>query len=435
MKEKNIKNIFSKKKIALLVVLSICFVMCFSTSAYADSDKPCNHSFSGKKFKCSTKQSIGDASSYAVFAKNYTAKVDMEGNIAAKNVTLNGVHFGLSQNVTGNAISYVENFNASSSACEFLKTDKCVSHLIVGNKYNISKSDNDSRWNLSCDKNPIYYAPVSKAPEIVNVKNSSYTIDFEAEFSALASFATSLTKMSNCQAQVSKEGQNGLVTCKDGLNILNLTTAQYEAMANFNIKMSAKSKLVINITDYNGQVLNNNVCINGSRPAYKDLACNLIWNFGTCNKEIKFQETNVGCILAPCGKVDIISSHNGNVIADTVTNSCGEIHKNDFCINLNSGDEEASTEASTEPTANAGDDKKTDTTVQPTDENKEEVTNQPTKEADTKSKDTQKNDKDAKGNTPTTGDSTPLFLIISIAVVSLGVSVFLYIYIKKRKNF
>ncbi|MCR5607729.1 MAG: choice-of-anchor A family protein [Lachnospiraceae bacterium] len=276
---------------------------------------------------------LNESGKYAVFANNCEVRCDMEGNVAAKKANLNGVHIGLTSSIEGFKTSYIQEFVTQPWCAEFLKSSNGTDALVIGNQYGYIKDTRDNCYWITYNGNKIFKAPLNRLDFVVNERDSSYQINFDESFTYLKKGSKDLFSRVTNTVEV-KNGtnynRNGSIVCKDTINVVNLTMAQYNAMYDFNIVMDSDATLVINMVDYNGQNLDNKVTINGSRPAYKGLAGKVLWNFGSYDKTVQFAETTQGCILAPFAKVCINSTHNGNVIADTVTNPGGEIHKNDF---------------------------------------------------------------------------------------------------------
>ena len=318
-----------KKAISLGLVALLSFCITFTVPT-ATTVGACETNCNGD---CMTLMDLNESGDFAVFANNAEIKCDMEGNVAARNASFNGVHIGLTSNVEGFKTSYIQNFSNVYWCSEILKCDNGTDSLIIGDKYGIVKDTRDNCWWITENGYNIFKAPLSRANEIVNISKSNFKIDFDNVFYYLRKGAPTLPNLTTGTVDINKGNnynRNGSIVCNSWMNVVNLTMEQYNSMYDFNIVLNEGASVVINLVDYNGQNLDNKVTINGQRQSYKGLAGKVLWNFGDYAGDVSFGETTQGVILAPFAKVIINSTHNGNVIADTVTNPGGEIHKNDF---------------------------------------------------------------------------------------------------------
>ncbi len=297
-------------------------------------------SYTGTTFTYPSKTSLGSVNNFAIFANNYTNDVDMEGNIAVKNLLKAQTNGGNSGNVQENDfnINYVENFTWDSMKAEFFRL---ADPLIVGNDYTITTKDSNF-YLISSDGKEINLGPSNKMKNVVNIKNSDYKIEFDKAMNGLRDYASNLYGKSDSTGLVFKDssgdettvsGNVQTIECKaDVNNIINIKASDLKNWADsvqlnnlgskgsvtFNIeyneaKTFTKPHFKINDSDTGGYVAD------GGR---------ILLNFGTQTGTLAFGELYSGTILAPNASVYIYSTHNGSVFADAVENVSGEIHKN-----------------------------------------------------------------------------------------------------------
>ena len=297
-------------------------------------------SYTGGTFTCPSATSLGSVNNFAVFANNYKNHVDMEGNIAVKNMLLANTNGGNTEKVQENDfnLNYVENFVLDSMKAEFFRL---ADPLIVGNDYEITTQDSNFYLTLSSGAK-INLGPSNKMKDVVNIKNSSYKIDFAAAMEGLKAYANNLYGKSDTAGLVFKDS-NGDVTTASG----NVQTIECKADVNniINIKASDLQKwagtvqlnnlgnsgsLVFNIEyDQEKEFTKPHFKINNSETGgYVADGGRILLNFGDQTGALSFGELYSGTILAPNATVYIKTTHNGSVFADTVENVSGEIHKN-----------------------------------------------------------------------------------------------------------
>ncbi len=296
--------------------------------------------YTGTTFTYPSETSLGSVNNFAIFANNYTNDVDMEGNIAVKNLLKAQTNGGNSGNVQENDfnINYVENFTWDSMKAEFFRL---ADPLIVGNDYTITTKDSNF-YLISSDGKEINLGPSNKMKNVVNIKNSDYKIEFDKAMNGLRDYASNLYGKSDSTGLVFKDssgdettvsGNVQTIECKaDVNNIINIKASDLQNWADsvqlnnlgsagsvtFNIeyneaKTFTKPHFKINDSDTGGYVAD------GGR---------ILLNFGTQTGTLAFGELYSGTILAPNASVYIYSTHNGSVFADAVENVSGEIHKN-----------------------------------------------------------------------------------------------------------
>ena len=131
--------------------------------------------YNDKTFTNPTATSLGSVNDFAVFANNYKNHVDMEGNIAVKNLKLANTNSGNSDEVQARDfnLNYVENFELNSMNSEFFRK---ADPLIIGDLYEINTQDSNFNLKLA-NGSVINLGPSNKMKDVVNIKNSSYKIN------------------------------------------------------------------------------------------------------------------------------------------------------------------------------------------------------------------------------------------------------------------
>ncbi|WP_066714473.1 LPXTG cell wall anchor domain-containing protein [Clostridium sp. Marseille-P299] len=277
------------------------------------------------------KTTLGSAGNFAVFSYEYKPTVDMEGNVGTK-VLYSRANVGNSHNAHGSNLSYVEEIRDYGG---FTERFRSADPLILGNQYKILKDD---QWySVDTDETSQTYNQMIKVGTkenitgIYNIERSSYTINFDEAFSQLQNLATHLSNLPDTEGTTY---DNGNIICVPGANIISIPASELKNKA-INISCVSGSainySLIINVTDYDGSNLNQDITIDGIRKdQWNPVAGKLLWNFGSYDGTVLFGETNMGVIFAPYAFVDIKTTHNGSVIGYKVENSSGEIHKNDY---------------------------------------------------------------------------------------------------------
>lgn len=140
-------------------------------------------SYNDKTFTNPTATSLGSVNDFAVFANNYKNHVDMEGNIAVKNLKLANTNSGNSDEVQARDfnLNYVENFELNSMKSEFFRK---ADPLIIGDLYEINTQDSNFNLKLA-NGSVINLGPSNKMKDVVNIKNSSYKINFDEAMAGL----------------------------------------------------------------------------------------------------------------------------------------------------------------------------------------------------------------------------------------------------------
>ena len=293
--------------------------------------------YNDKTFTNPTATSLGSVNDFAVFAKNYKNSNDMEGNIAVQNWTVGSHTMGMTGNIKDGHdydISYVENIVGGLNKDEAFRSGN---PLIIGDAY--TPGTQDSNFTLTVNG---VTKKIGNVTDVVNIKNSSYKIDFDTAMAGVRQYASAMYGKSDTEGVTFKNSNGNTTTksdnvqtiqCKPNINnIINIKASDLKKWADnvqitglgntgsvtFNIKYDVAEKFTkphftINETGTGGYA------VAGGR---------ILLNFGTQQGEITFGELYSGTILAPNATVDIYTTHNGSVFADTVENISGEIHKN-----------------------------------------------------------------------------------------------------------
>ena len=297
-------------------------------------------SYDGGTFDYPSTTSLGSVNNFAVFANNYKNHVDMEGNIAVKNMLLANTNGGNTTNVQENDfnLNYVENFVLDSMKDEFFRL---ADPLIVGDDYEITTQDSNFYLILS-NGAKINLGPSSKMKNVVNIKNSTYKIDFGAAMDGLKAYANNLYGKSDTSGLLFKDSNGNETTasgsvqsieCKaDVNNIINIKASDLQKWAD-NVQLNnlgSYGSVVFNIKyDQASTFTKPHFKINSSDTGgYLADGGRILLNFGDQAGALSFGELYSGTILAPNATVYIYTTHNGSVFADTVENVRGEIHKN-----------------------------------------------------------------------------------------------------------
>lgn len=296
--------------------------------------------YDGGTFTNPSATSLGSVNNFAVFANNYKNHVDMEGNIAVKNMLLANTNGGNTGNVQENNfnLNYVENFVLESMKDEFFRL---ADPLIVGDNYEITTQDSNFYLILS-NGAKINLGPSYKMKDVVNIKNSSYKIDFNAAMEGLKAYANNLYGKSDTSGLLFKDSNGNETTvsgnvqsieCKANVNnIINIKASDLQRWAD-NVQLNnlgSYGSVVFNIEyDQASTFTKPHFKINsGDTGGYLADGGRILLNFGDQEGALSFGELYSGTILAPNATVYIYTTHNGSVFADTVENVSGEIHKN-----------------------------------------------------------------------------------------------------------
>ena len=297
-------------------------------------------SYNDKTFTNPTATSLGSVNDFAVFAINYKNHVDMEGNIAVRNLQLANTNSGNSDAVQAKDfnLNYIENFELNSMNSEFFRK---ADPLIVGDAYEINTQDSNFNLKLA-NGSVINLGPSNKMKDVVNIKNSSYKIDFDTAMAGLRQYASTMYGKSDTEGMTFKSSDGSTTTksgtvqtihCKSDVNnIINIKASDLKKWAD-NVQITGlgdTGSVTFNIEyDVAEQFTKPHFTINGTGTGgYDATGGRILLNFGTQQGEITFGELYSGTILAPNATVDIYTTHNGSVFANTVENISGEIHKN-----------------------------------------------------------------------------------------------------------
>ena len=294
-------------------------------------------SYNDKTFTNPTATSLGSVNDFAVFAKNYKNSNDMEGNIAVKNWTVGSHTMGMTGNIKDGHdydISYVENIIGGLNKDEAFRSGN---PLIIGDAY--TPGTQDSNFTLTVNG---VTKKIGNVTDVVNIKNSSYKIDFDTAMAGLKQYASAMYGKSDTEGVTFKNSNGNTTTksdnvqtiqCKPNINnIINIKASELLGWAD-NVQITGLGEtgsVTFNIEyDVAKQFSKPHFTINGTGTGGYDVTGGrILLNFGTQQGEITFGELYSGTILAPNATVDIYTTHNGSVFADTVENISGEIHKN-----------------------------------------------------------------------------------------------------------
>lgn len=305
-------------------------------------------SYNDKTFTNPTATSLGSVNDFAVFANNYKNHVDMEGNIAVKNLKLANTNSGNSDEVQARDfnLNYVENFELNSMKSEFFRK---ADPLIIGDLYEINTQDSNFNLKLA-NGSVINLGPSNKMKDVVNIKNSSYKINFDEAMAGLRQYASTMYQKKDTDSVrfkssdqvdsenpekyvIGKTGSVKVIECVENVNnIINIKASDLKKWAD-NVQITGlgdTGSVTFNIKyDVAQEFTKPHFTINGTGTGGYDVTGGrILLNFGTQQGEITFGELYSGTILAPNATVDIYATHNGSVFADTVENIKGEIHKN-----------------------------------------------------------------------------------------------------------
>ena len=295
-------------------------------------------------FEYATSDNLGGANAFAVFAKNYTdTSSDMEGLIAADNVTFGGQDFGASGNVSQYLIEGY-NFNYfGSSISGTINQIRKADALIVPDNVTIITNDpsvnNGNGVKLNFNGGSVTFNNVtdvlnsSDASKITNVKNSTFTIDFDQAFNALKSYsATAYDHADTVQLAIDESTIS--IVCEPGLNYVSISAADLAAKTISVVGNNTTDySLIINVKDAGGDIsFNHSMLIDGAGyDGYGPNGGKILWNLGPdYSGSVTFVQDAMGVVLAPSGTVHIGQSHNGSVFAANVSNDGCEIHQNPF---------------------------------------------------------------------------------------------------------
>lgn len=299
------------------------------------SDKYVSH-YNGRTFVCPSAASLGSVNDFAVFAKEYENYADMEGNIATKKLHA-GTNGGNTQAIIGtdNNLSYVEEFTnfGNINTIFFRGADP----LIVGDAYSINKSSSTSCYDLTRDGITKSVGTINSVSDTVNIKNSSYQIDFDKAFSGLEAYASSL---------YGKTVSTGITYEKNDNKVSAIKFPKENQNYIINVKLSEMNKwydhvkleglgdtgsVVFNVEYDKAETLDQpqHFDLNGVLTGYEKNAGRILLNFGTQQGGIVIGHCDSAVVLAPDADVSISgTTHNGSVFAQKVTNTGAEIHKN-----------------------------------------------------------------------------------------------------------
>lgn len=294
-------------------------------------------SYNDKTFTNPTATSLGSVNDFAVFAKNYKNSNDMEGNIAVQNWTVGSHTMGMTGNIKDGHdydISYVENIVGGLNKDEAFRSGN---PLIIGDAY--TPGTQDSNFTLTVNG---VTKKIGNVTDVVNIKNSSYKIDFDTAMAGVRQYASAMYGKSDTKGVTFKNPNGNTTTksdnvqtiqCKPNINnIINIKASDLKKWAD-NVQITGlgdTGSVTFNIKyDVAQQFTKPYFTINGTETGGYDVTGGrILLNFGTQQGALSFGELYSGTILAPNATVYISTTHNGSVFADTVENIGGEIHKN-----------------------------------------------------------------------------------------------------------
>ena len=295
-------------------------------------------SYNDKTFTNPTATSLGSVNDFAVFAKNYKNSNDMEGNIAVQNWIVGSHTMGMTGNIKDGHdfdISYVENIVGGLNKDEAFRSGN---PLIIGDAY--TPGIQDSNFTLTVNG---VTKKIGNVTDVVNIKNSSYKIDFDTAMAGVRQYASAMYGKSDTKGVTFKNPNGNTTTksdnvqtiqCKPNINnIINIKASDLKKWAD-NVQITGlgdTGSVTFNIKyDVAQQFTKPHFTINGTETGGYDVTGGrILLNFGTQQGALSFKELYSGTILAPNATVYIsTTTHNGSVFADTVENIGGEIHKN-----------------------------------------------------------------------------------------------------------
>ena len=295
-------------------------------------------------FEYASADNLGGANAFAVFAKNYNdTSSDMEGLIAADNVTFGNKDIGASGNVSKYIIEgYNLNYFGSSISGTFTNI-RSADALILPDDVTIVTNDpsvnngNGVRLTyggVTKDFNQVNdILNSSDASKITNVKNSTFTIDFDQAFNALKSYSSTAYNQADT-VQLTIDASTISIVCQPGLNYVNIDASELsEKTVSIVGNGTTDYSLVINVKNAGDNVtFNHSMLIDGQGyDGYGPNGGKILWNLGPdYSGSVTFIQDAMGVVLAPSGTVHIGQSHNGSVFAAYVSNDGCEIHQNPF---------------------------------------------------------------------------------------------------------
>ena len=295
-------------------------------------------------FEYASADNLGGANAFAVFAKNYNdTSSDMEGLIAADNVTFGNKDIGASGNVSQYIIEgYNLNYFGSSISGTFTNI-RSADALILPDDVTIVTNDPSvnngngvrlSYGGVTKDFNQVTdILNSSDASKITNVKNSTFTIDFDQAFNALKSYSSTAYNQADT-VQLTIDASTISIVCQPGLNYVNIDASELsEKTISIVGNGTTDYSLVINVKNAGDSVtFNHSMLIDGQGyDGYGPNGGKILWNLGPdYSGSVTFIQDAMGVVLAPSGTVHIGQSHNGSVFAAYVSNDGCEIHQNPF---------------------------------------------------------------------------------------------------------
>lgn len=264
--------------------------------------------YNDKTFTNPTATSLGSVNDFAVFANNYKNHVDMEGNIAVKNLKLANTNSGNSDEVQARDfnLNYVENFELNSMNSEFFRK---ADPLIIGDLYEINTQDSNFNLKLA-NGSVINLGPSNKMKDVVNIKNSSYKINFDEAMAGLRQYASAMYGKSDTEGvtfkdpngrTITKSGHVRTIECKPNVNnIINIKASELqkwgqekESQSGSNVDITglgSTGSVTFNIEyDVATEFTKPHFTINGTGTGGYDVTGGrILLNFGTQQGEITF---------------------------------------------------------------------------------------------------------------------------------------------------
>lgn len=160
-------------------------------------------------------------------------------------------------------------------------------------------------------------------------------IDFNAAFSALADFSTSLAGLANTlnPAAVLSGNRLNFTSATNAVEVFNLSASDFGSFAEIDFSgfISGASKLIINV-DLNGfaGAFAKNIIGDSNTPAD-----NVLWNFYGAT-DLMLQNQFTGSVLA--AGIDVLHQNNdlkGSVVANSFTKQGGQVHVHRFDYEIN----------------------------------------------------------------------------------------------------
>lgn len=322
---------------------------------------------------------LGTAGDFSVFANDLDVSVDYEGNVAARRARLGGNgQFGVTSSCEDRAYTgtYIEQLIGDDwSRIVKQETGSLVLGTNDAGEQLYVTRDQGGEWMLWGDNmQPKKIAAKDTLTHVFSVSEltaraGSKVIRFDEAFQSLSGLADALGSAQTLELGVLADGSYTVfdgedrnlyagsvseiraekgsgkdqitILCKAGRN--NVVAIPAAVLDNDRSYISFVGEdgatdysVIINVTGLEGyenfSFQNPFIFVDGTQinGGYSREAGRLLFNLGTYRGEVGVGKTYAGIILAPCASVVILETHNGSVIADSVSIRNGEIHKNTF---------------------------------------------------------------------------------------------------------